>query len=398
MIRAFFLSIFLCLPFGALAQEFRALARILPDVSAVVDRGQGLELHLALSQSVPYRLALFGGPDRLVLDFREVAWDSLPAGFDQAERVSELATGAASGAAGWSRMVLTLTEPMEIESAEMRTDPATGEAVVHLRLQPGSMQGEAGAGDAPLRVPLPPVRPNAPDDGRFVVALDPGHGGVDPGAEAGGLQEADIMLVFAQELKDQLVRTGAAEVVLTRDSDRFVSLSERISIARRSGADLFLSLHADALAEGRASGATIYTLSEDAMARAPGLTTERFDRDDLIGGVDLRHADDQVAELLMELAQLDTQPRSDALAETLLEALDVAGVPLHSAPRTEAGFTVLTAADIPSVLLEVGYLSDPGDRARLSDAGWRAEVQVALVAAILSWHRADSFRRNLLGR
>ena len=239
-------------------------------------------------------------------------------------------------------------------------------------------------------------------EGRFVIALDPGHGGIDPGAEADGLREADLMLTFARELSEALIRTGVAEVVLTRNADVFVPLPERISVARAAQADVFLSLHADALANGTASGATVYTLSEEATDAASASLAEQHDRTDLLMGVDLTASDDGVAGVLMQLARLDTAPRSAALADAIVVAFSQADIPLHPRPRGEAGFSVLRAADIPSVLVEVGYMSTPADLERLRDPAWRQSAQDAIVAAIdklgRGGCRAQQFETAVTGR
>jgi N-acetylmuramoyl-L-alanine amidase len=222
--------------------------------------------------------------------------------------------------------------------------------------------------------------------------LGPGHGGVDPGAVRGPHTEADLVLTFARELRDALRRTGRVDVVLTRDADVFVPLPTRVTLARAAEADLFISIHADAVAEGRARGATVYTLSDTASDAAAAALAEQHDRADLVQGIDLHGADDVVAGVLMDLARLDTAPRSVAFAQTLVDSIGSAGFRLHPQPEGEAGFTVLRAADIPSVLLEIGFMSDERDLANILDPDWRAGMRAALVAAVLGWADADAAR------
>ncbi|MBF9036269.1 AMIN domain-containing protein [Rhodobacterales bacterium HKCCE2091] len=398
MRRAEFLLFFALLvvfaPASATAQEFRALARV--ENGAMTDNPRrGTEIFLDLSQAVPFRVYTIDGPPRLVIDLSEVTWEGLPEDFDDAASVTAVATGAAGERAGWSRMVLTLDGYHEVNAAAMETNPEDGSARILVQLFPTDAEGFAAAAE-----PAPAVTAAAPGiverDGPLVIVLDPGHGGVDPGAEAGGEREADLMLLFARELRDLLRRSGRVEVVLTREGDDFVPLPERVSIARAAGADAFISLHADALAEGRATGATVYTLSADASDAASAALAERFDRADLLQGVDLSGSDDAVAGVLMDLARLETDPRSDALADRMVEGIAAATGNLHRHPRLEAGFTVLKAADIPSVLVEVGFLSDPDDRDRLLDPAWRAEMQAALRDAILDWAETDATRATLL--
>jgi N-acetylmuramoyl-L-alanine amidase len=228
------------------------------------------------------------------------------------------------------------------------------------------------------------------------VVLDPGHGGVDPGAVRGDHTEADLVLTFARELAEALGRTGRAEVVLTREADVFVPLPTRVTLARAAGADALISIHADALAEGRAQGATVYTLAETASDAASAALAEQHDRADILQGIDLSLSDDVVAGVLMDLARAETVPRADALAEGLVEAIAAGNLRLHSRPRMEAGFTVLRAADIPSVLLEIGFMSDAGDLENILDPDWRVSMQAALVAGILDWAETDALRADLL--
>ncbi|WP_430449009.1 N-acetylmuramoyl-L-alanine amidase [Rhodophyticola sp.] len=403
MIRAVlsFLMIWLATP--ALAQDFRALARVLPADSSLSDvAGGGARMGLALSQAVPFRVFTLDDPARVVVDFREVAWEGLSVDFDAADAVAGVETGGALEP-GWSRMVLELSRPLAVAQAAMETDPADGTATVHLRLDPTSPEAFAETAGAPPGVAtlVAPAagemaRPRQSGTGMLVVVLDPGHGGLDPGAQRDGHDEADLMLVFARELRETLVRSGRFEVILTRESDVFVPLPTRVSIARAAGADLFISLHADALAEGRATGATVYTLSATASDEASAALAERHDRADLLAGIDLSGSDDVVAGVLMDLARLETDPRSDALADALVAGIAAAEGDLHSRPRLEAGFTVLKAADIPSVLVELGFMSEPEDLANLVDPVWRALMQATMRDAILEWAVEDAAAATLL--
>ena len=232
---------------------------------------------------------------------------------------------------------------------------------------------------------MPVLPPPAGKDGRLRVVLDPGHGGIDPGAENGEHTEAEIVLTFARELKDALVRAGNFDVILTREEDVFVPIEARISLARAVGADVFISLHADALAEGEAVGATIYTLAEDATDEAALALAERHDRDDLLSGVDLTQQDDLVATVLIDMARAETQPRIDRLTDALEKEIKAAGLKMHRNPKQSGGFSVLKSPDIPSVLLELGFLSSSRDLARLTDAKWRGQMATAVLKALRSW-------------
>ena len=274
------------------AEDLTALARLDPAGSAIADKGQGLAIDLKISQPVPYRISLMEAPTRLVIDFREVDFTGIaPQSLGRAERVRDVAWGAF--APGWSRMVVETDIPLRVKSAALARK-ADGSAVIALQFLPTTPADYAVAvargsgGDAAIWA-LPDVAQALPVTGRqkgdrpLRVVLDPGHGGIDPGAEAGGESEAALMLSFARELAELLRRAGM-EVVVTRDGDQFVPLESRISIARGARADVFLSLHADALAEGEATGATIYRMDETASDAAAEKIAERHDRGGSSGG------------------------------------------------------------------------------------------------------------------
>lgn len=374
-----------------------ALARTREGASITGSRT--VEMVLPLSQGVPFRIFSQAGPDRITIEFSEVDWSGFaPEAMDQSEAIEAVRVGALRP--GWSRMELLLSRPLRLESAAMSREGAAGSRLT-LRLVPQSAEGFAAAAatsaDTATLAPdaAPQVKQRQTGDRPLVVVLDPGHGGLDPGAERGETTEADLMLTFARELKEALLRAGNFDVVLTREEDVFVPLETRLTVARAVGADVFLSLHADAIAEGRASGATIYTLSETASDAASQKLAERHDRTDLLAGVDLEGHDDVVAGVLMDMARTETAPRSDRLADALVAELS-ATVGMHKRPRLEAGFSVLKAPDIPSVLIELGFMSSPRDLERLTDAAWRAKAAWALRDGLMKWAADDAAEARLL--
>ncbi|QGY00371.1 N-acetylmuramoyl-L-alanine amidase [Roseovarius faecimaris] len=382
------------------AQEFSGLARVLPEGSGLQDAGEGIELRLRLSQGVPYRVFTLEDPERLVLDFREVDWSGADAAaLDRAERVSGVRMGGFRP--GWSRMVVDLAGPYLVRTADLSLEAETGQAELIVRLEPGSAEAFADAAGAPSLpgwdVPTGGEPVEKPlDNKRLKVMLDPGHGGIDPGADQGGVLEKDLMLLFAIELRELLLRSGEIEVAMTRHDDSFVSLERRVALAHQAGADLFLSLHADALSEGRAHGATVYTLSEEASDAASAALAERHDRADILAGIDLQGQDDVVADILIDLARLETQPRAERFAEALRLGIKQRGLKLAGRPMRSAGFSVLKSADIPSVLLELGFLSSAKDRANLKNPEWRAVMAASIRDAIIAWQRADAATRDLV--
>lgn len=384
-------------------RDFSGLARLDPQASTITDAGRGVMLRLALSQGVPYRVFTLEGPERLVLDFREVDWGGIDgAVLDDSAAITGVRVGGFRP--GWSRMVLDLAAPMAVDRAGLAIDEGTGGAVLEMSLRPVSREAFAmGAGapdlpgwELPERALKAETRPRQRGETPLVVVLDPGHGGIDPGAEVDGLAEKDLMLIFALELREVLVRAGGFEVVLTRQDDSFVSLERRVAIAHRMRADLFLSLHADALNEGRAHGATVYTLSDSASDEASAALAERHNRTDMLAGIDLSGKDDIVADVLMDLARIETQPRAERLAESLRKAIEEKGLPLHSRPLRHAGFSVLKSPDIPSVLLELGFMSSPRDLKNLVDPAWRLQMAEALRDALEGWRAEDAAIADLV--
>jgi len=241
-------------------------------------------------------------------------------------------------------------------------------------------QGSAEA--AP--VPLPPA-PSHPIDAKPIVVLDPGHGGVDPGANsANGVSEKDIVLLFAQRLKEKLTATGRYEIHLTRDDDTFLPLKERVAFAQKKGAGLFLSIHADYFPAkiDDARGATVYTLSEQASDEEARALAAKENFSDAIAGVELpEDSDEVVANILIDLAQRETQNRSLIFARSIVGELAAKGT-LHTKRLRYAGFRVLKAPDVPSVLLELGFLSNAEDEKQLISAAWRDRMTDSVTAAI----------------
>ncbi|WP_306116357.1 MULTISPECIES: N-acetylmuramoyl-L-alanine amidase [unclassified Roseovarius] len=388
---------------GALAQEFSGLARLDVAASGITDKGRSVIVDLKLSQGVPYRAFTLDAPRRLVLDFREVDWgDMAPRELDQSERVSNVRVGGFRP--GWSRMVIDLEGPFVLKTTAVSVDATDGSADLEVVLRqdtPEAFAAAAGAPDMPgwdLPADGTPARmiPRGAGDGPLVVVLDPGHGGIDPGAEKGGAVEKDLMLSFARELKEALIRAGGFEVVMTREEDVFVSLERRVALAHQMGGHLMISLHADAVTEGQATGVTAYVLSESASDKASAALAERHDRGDILSGIDLHGTDDVVADILIDLARQETQPRAKVLSEALILGIGEFDLPINSRPIRSAGFSVLKSPDIPSVLLELGFLSSPRDLENLKDASWRQKLAQGIVDGLKAWSIADAAAAELV--
>lgn len=376
-------------------QALTGLARLTGEGVTLTERHGRIELEVVMSQPVPWRVFTLDDPARVVIDFSELDWTGTDAEAlaTVATRVTNLAVGIYRP--GWSRMVIELAGPMRVAEAGMQTGEAG--ARLDIRLVDSDAESFAAAAGAPESALFRTTegaaltaRPPARGEGPLMVVIDPGHGGIDPGAEREGVREKDLMLTFARELKDVLLRAGNIDVVLTRDDDIFVPLETRVTIARRAGADVFLSFHADALAEGRASGATVYTLSAEASDEASQKLAERHDRADLLAGADLSETDDAVALVLMDMARTETAPRSEALANALVEGIYAATQSTYKTPRMQASFSVLKAPDIPSALIELGFLSSQRDREKLTDPDWRRQAALGIRDALLYWAIEDA--------
>lgn len=249
--------------------------------------------------------------------------------------------------------------------------------------------GEAASDGAILVVPLDPPLPAPPlpgvagPAGAPLVVIDAGHGGHDPGARAGsGEAEKDLTLAVARAVRDALAHDGRVRVALTRDDDRFLVLHERYEMARRLGASLFLSIHADSAGENdSAHGATLYTLSENATDAEAAALAQRENKADIVRGVNLSGRTGDTASILIDLAQRESQESAIGFTRLLYrEAKDT--LPFRADYHREAGLIVLKAPDVPSVLFETGYITNEADRGLLASTEGRARVGAAVARAI----------------
>lgn len=224
---------------------------------------------------------------------------------------------------------------------------------------------------------------SAPATAKRLIVIDAGHGGHDPGALGASHPEKLLTLAAAEALKDRLERTGRYRVMLTRASDVYIPLDSRVAVARKAGADLFISLHADSGTTPSLRGASVYTLSERGQDRAA--------RKALVGGDWIApgaKSDPAVDRILLDLTQRATQNRSAAFAHMLLDRLDGRTAVLHRSQR-DAGFAVLLAPDVPAVLLEMGFITNPDDEATLSDPERRGRLVDGIAEAVDDYFAAD---------
>ena len=217
---------------------------------------------------------------------------------------------------------------------------------------------------------------------RFTIVIDPGHGGIDGGAAGtGGTVEKDVTLTFAEELRDRLRADGRYNVFMTREKDEFLRLDDRVRIAREHEADLFISIHADTIRLKGIRGATVYTVSEKASDADSQALADRENLSDQLAGIEIEEENHEVADILVDLIKRETHSFSMRFARSLVGELSTT-VGLINNPHRFAGFKVLKAPDVPSVLLELGYLSNAKDEAQLKNAEWRAKAAASISKAI----------------
>jgi N-acetylmuramoyl-L-alanine amidase len=298
---------------------------------------------------------------------------------------------------GGSRIVFDLNGPAKIKNA-YALDPANGQParlVVELESVDRAAFEQALALDnrselrpaietaALVTRAVAAAAPSAAPDSRPVVVIDPGHGGIDNGTQAGTETEKSLVLSFGLALRDRIEKTGKYRVVMTRTDDTFIPLNDRVRIGRNQSAALFVSIHADALprGEGDAQGATIYTLSDRASDAEAERLADSENKADAIGGVNLTEEPTDVADILIDLAQRETRTFSNHFARLLVGEMKNTAR-MHKHPLKSAGFRVLKAPDVPSVLIELGYVSNKADLQQLVSESWRSKTVGAVAQAI----------------
>ena len=387
----------LCLwTLGAQAAEpLRAVARLDVERSGVVDTKRGAQIDMAMNVSVPFRVFTLTEPARVILDFQEIDWAGIAVDrWTDAHAIRSVRYG--TYRVGWSRMVLDLSRPMVVETVEMTTGDAP-----HLQVRLGQATPEefaiaSGAPPGVIWATTVTEDPKVTGNGPLRVAIDPGHGGIDPGASRNGVLEKDIALAFSRDLRDQLTKESGFSVFLTRNSDEYVSLRDRVRRAQQAEADVFLSIHANTVTEGDASGATIYSLSDKASDAASAKLAELENRADISAGLDLTTEDDEIAKVLIDMARTETNARTAHFAAALVESMQNSTGTIRSRPHRSAGFKVLKAPDMPSLLLELGFLSNARDRTNMQDAAWRQLAAGGVVAALKSWSSSDRILSRLV--
>jgi N-acetylmuramoyl-L-alanine amidase len=386
------LAILLVAPIGLSALEAKAESKpvVAQDARVAGDR-ERTRFIADLSKKVDVHVFAMGNPYRVIVDAPDVSFQ-MPDGIGKEKRGLVTAYRYGLFAPGKARIVIDVSGPFLIDKAfvlEPRDDqPArlvvdlvpTDEKTFLAKLKEAKPAQPSSEGQAMI-----PLAPSRPADAKPVVVLDPGHGGVDPGTSSTtGITEKEVVLTFARTLKTKLEATGRYEVFLTRDDDTFLPLRGRVEFAQKKGAGLFLSIHADYFPQqiDKATGATVYTLSEEASDEEARALAAKENFSDALAGIELpSDSDEELANILIDLAQRETQNRSVVFARSIVGELASKGT-LHTKRLRSAGFRVLKAPDVPSVLLELGFLSNPDDEKRLTSEAWRDRNADAVAESI----------------
>ncbi len=396
-----FLVMFFAVGSAASSETQSALARLDSQNSFVKDALWGqVQMQLSLSQGVPYRVYTVTEPNRVVLEFNGATIGDLEvAKVNQSDKIESVETK--MSAAGWLQLILNINQSLIVKSVEIQVPDDGSNASLSLILVPVT-QKEFEATSIPMKLEeAAPISQSATpavkqsQNKKLRVVIDPGHGGRDPGAQIQGIEEADLMLSLARDIKESLLRNDNIEVTLTRLDDIFVSLEERVRFANSAQADIFISLHADAVTEGVARGATVYTLSDEATDKASAALVARHAHDQLISGLDLTGTEGAVTDVLIDLARLDNGPRSKDLALSVVAGLKETLGQVNAKPYREAGFSVLKAADIPSILIEAGFMSTKTELQNLQDKAWRKQFAEGVRIGVLNWLVKDETSRAL---
>jgi len=376
---------------GLWAPERAGATGDFPVASAVRVGGDEAQTRFVVdfSHKVDIRAFTLANPYRVVIDMPQVAFQ-FPARTGENGRGLIKAFRYGLVMQGGSRMVIDLAKPARIDRAFVLESNNDQPARLVIDLTAVDRDAFLRAIALENRAPesgysrAPAVTPEEKADPRPLVILDPGHGGIDDGTRAAsGELEKAIVLEFSLLLREQIEKSGKYRVVMTRTDDTFVPLAERVDIARSRQAWLFISIHADALArgDGDAQGATIYTLSETASDAASARLAEDENRADAIAGLDLSAEPGDVADILIDLARRETKTFSMQFARGLVTEMRNA-TRMHKDPLRSAGFRVLKAPDVPSVLIELGYVSNRGDLKSLTSDAWRNKTAASIAKAI----------------
>lgn len=338
---------------------------------------------------------LLRDPHRLVIDLPQTKFELQPDELEPRGLISHIRYGNLN--AGKSRMILSIVGPFVTKGTEVLANEASPGYRMIVDISAASAKEFNDALRARMHEREVANRSQGVSepaekaaDNRFTIVIDAGHGGIDSGARGmTGTLEKTITLAFALELRRKLQESGNYNVVMTRDKDIFLRLDERVRIAREQGADLFLSIHADAIHIRGVRGATVYTESDRASDAKAAATAARENLSDELAGIEVEEERDEVADILVDLLRRETRTFSNRFANSLLARFSDT-INLVSNPHRYAGFRVLRAPDVPSVLIELGYLSNPQDEKLLRSPEWRGKAVESIAEAVAQFAAVKS--------
>ncbi len=358
------------------------------------------EFRLKLDKMVPFKVYSLNDPNRIVVELDTSAINSL----DDLEIMSSPIVGEINftkSVKGWSAVSILVDTPVKVQNVTMKPQKLGGSKVeLSFELLPIKQQEFDRIVtlfyDDTHDKPLLNIKNNFyyNKKNKLIVVIDPGHGGVDPGAQVKTIREADLMLSLAKVVAEEIERLDNTTVILTRTIDEFTSLDQRLMLAVRVGADLFISLHADTVKTGTAFGSTVYTLSHEASDKASARLASRHGGDELISGIDLTGAETAVTSALMGLLRNENTARSYALSKAILKNLENFSIKLNPTPLRKANFSVLKLPSVPSILIETGFMSTSSDLQNLQDRDWAKKFALAISSGILEWVAEDQLFAN----
>lgn len=346
---------------------------------------KSFQIDVAMTGEPGMNWFLLRGPHRLVIDLDATQFIFEPEALKPNRMVDAVRFGNLD--AKRSRLIFEMRGPFSVGEVNLQDPDPAGVRKLSINLKAANAsEFDAALAEQQMstaatgEVAVAKTAPLAKE--RFSIVLDPGHGGIDGGAKGvGGTSEKEITLSFAKELKAKLEATGRYDVTMTRDDDRFVRLDERVRFARSAHADLFISIHADTIRYKGVRGSTVYTVSDEASDAEAAELADRENLSDQVAGIAVEEENPEVADILVELIRRETHGFSVNFARQLVKNLSSVTAMIKN-PHRHAGFRVLRAPDVPSVLLELGYLSNEKDEAQLLDPEWRGRMADTVVLAI----------------
>lgn len=387
------LALFVCF-FGVFSSDASEEASVSAVLLSLETDGEAVTLNF--NRPVDLKIIHLAGPPRIIIDLPETNFTALDNGARLPELIGAIRFGLMSQ--GQSRIVLTLSMPA-IATGDHPESANETHQIRFATVEDAAFLVRVDA-DSAAQTPIIAAKSDRLAEGAvaqeqvpFTVVIDPGHGGIDGGAEGKlGTREKDITLAFGQAIRDALKNSPDVRVIMTRDSDVFVGLHERVKIARQNQAELFLSVHGDSIKLPEVRGATLYTLSDSASDAISNALANQENLSDSIAGLPPMQPDPEMNSILIDLLKQETATFSRELATEIIVHLKENAVELINNPIRSAGFSVLTAPDVPSLLLEMGYLSNHDDELLLRDPEWRARTAGVIAKAIATYAKGHRTR------